>query len=119
LGTAKRDASRDRSIEAGCSNDSSSSSLALFLAAQLTSPSSALGRVELERQLDVALEGMNPIDREVLVLRHFEELTNSEVARVLQMSEQAASVRYIRALARLKKILEVFPGALEQIGRNR
>jgi RNA polymerase sigma-70 factor (ECF subfamily) len=52
---------------------------------------------------------MNEIDREVLTLRHFEELTNSETARVLEMSEQAASARYIRALHRLKQILELIP----------
>jgi RNA polymerase sigma-70 factor (ECF subfamily) len=56
---------------------------------------------------------MNENDREVLALRHFEELSNSETARVLNMSEQAASARYVRALARLKQILEVFPGGFD------
>ena len=48
---------------------------------------------------------MDPVDREVLVLRHFEELTNAEVARELGLQESAASKRYIRALRKLKEIL--------------
>lgn len=48
---------------------------------------------------------MDPIDREVLALRHFEELTNSEVATVLDLSKTAASNRYIRALKKLKEML--------------
>ena len=52
---------------------------------------------------------MDEIDREVLALRHFEELTNREVAQVLNMSEQATSARYLRALGRLKKLLQLIP----------
>ena len=55
---------------------------------------------------------MNEVDREVLALRHFESLSNREVASLLGMTEQAASIRYVRALGRLKQILElVIPGA--------
>ena len=53
---------------------------------------------------------MNPIDREVLALRHFEELSNSEAAAALGLSKTAASNRYIRALKRLKEILTAIPG---------
>jgi RNA polymerase sigma-70 factor (ECF subfamily) len=49
------------------------------------------------------------MDREVLALRHFEELRNGEVAEVLGISEAAASVRYVRALSRLRKDLEKIP----------
>ena len=56
---------------------------------------------------------MSDIDREVLALRHFEELSNSETALVLEMSEQAASARYVRALARLRHILEAIPGFMD------
>jgi RNA polymerase sigma-70 factor (ECF subfamily) len=114
LGAEKRSATRDVSINGGWQSESTSSSMAFHLMGHLTSPSSAYNRVELARQLDVALEGMNDIDREVLALRHFEELSNSETARVLNMSEQAASGRYIRALGRLKQVLEVLPGFLDR-----
>jgi RNA polymerase sigma-70 factor (ECF subfamily) len=53
-----------------------------------------------------ALEGMNEIDREVLALRHFEELTNQEVAIELEITSKAASIRYMRALERLRSIIE-------------
>ena len=48
---------------------------------------------------------MEPIDREVIALRHFEELSNQETAEVLNIEPKAASIRYVRALKRLKEIL--------------
>lgn len=111
LGAEKRSAGRELSIHR--QSESASSSLAFHLVGQLTSPSSTMRHAELARQLDGVLHTMDEIDREVLTLRHFEELTNSETARVLNMSEQAASARYIRALRRLKNVLEVIPGFVD------
>jgi RNA polymerase sigma-70 factor (ECF subfamily) len=54
---------------------------------------------------------MDPIDCEILVLRHYEELTNNEAAQVLGLDKSAASKRYTRALTRLKAILTARPGA--------
>ena len=68
-------------------------------------------RAEAKIRLQEALNGMDPIDREVLALRHFEQLTNAEVARVLQIKEAAAGKRYLRALGRLREILATMPGA--------
>ena len=59
-------------------------------------------------EVRTALESMNEMDREVLALRHFEELTNQEVAAELGIEPKAASARYIRALDRLRGILERF-----------
>jgi RNA polymerase sigma-70 factor (ECF subfamily) len=56
---------------------------------------------------------MDPLDREVLTLRHFEELGNAEVAVVLGLTRTAANNRYIRALKRLKDILAGMPGLLD------
>ena len=56
-------------------------------------------------RLHAILDGMDPIDREVLALRHFEELTNAETATALGLSVSAASKRYIRAVERLRTIL--------------
>ena len=56
---------------------------------------------------------MDPLDREIIALRHFEELSNAEAATVLGLSKTAASNRYIRALARLQKFLENIPGFLD------
>ena len=59
-----------------------------------------------------ALNAMDEVDREVLALRHFEELTNAETADVLGISKTAASNRYVAALGRLCEILAAAPGLL-------
>ncbi len=61
-----------------------------------------------------ALNAIDPVDREVPFLRHFEELTNTEVARELGLQESTASKRYIRALRKLKEILVALPGGSEE-----
>lgn len=114
IGAQKRDASRDFSVNSGWSATSTSNSLSFHLLGHLTSPSQAAIRAELSDQIDQALAGMNEVDREVLALRHFEELTNIETSQVLEMSEQAASIRYIRAISRLRKVLEVLPGLSDE-----
>jgi len=85
-------------------------SIASKLLGRLTSPSHAAMRAELSDQLEAALADMDPIDQEVLALRHFEELTNSEVAEVLGIQQKAASIRYVRALRRLRQIFAGVPG---------
>ena len=114
LGTEMRNASREFSIDSGWGSDSTSFSLSFHLLGHLTSPSNAAVRAELSTQLDTALSLLSAIDREVLALRHFEELTNVETAQVLDMSEQAASLRYVRALARMKKVMSNFPSFLDE-----
>jgi RNA polymerase sigma-70 factor (ECF subfamily) len=111
-----RDAGRDVSIARGGVPGASSASLAGQLVAHLSSPSQAAIRQEMEVQLRQAIDDLEPIDREVLVLRHFEELTNGEVAETLGIQVKAASIRYVRALARLKAILERFPGFADGMG---
>ena len=64
-----------------------------------------------------ALDEMDPIDREVLILRHFDELGNNEVAALLGLQKAAASNRYVRALKRLKEILTAMPDLHEPGGR--
>ena len=110
LGAQKRTAKRDVSIYGGWSSESTSASLAFHLLGCLTSPSQAALRTERAQQIDAALMGMSDIDREMLALRHFEELTNSEAAQVLDMTPQAASMSYVRALSRLRQVLEAIPG---------
>lgn len=113
VGAQKRSAAKELSIHGGWSSDSTSVSLARHLLGHLSSPSAAAMRAELSSQLETALSTMSDIDREVLALRHFEELSNSETALVLEMSEQAASARYVRALARLRHVLEAIPGFMD------
>lgn len=88
----------------------SAPSLAAQLVGHLTSPSQAAARAETAARLGQALEEMDPIDREVLILRHFDELGNNEVAALLGLQKAAASNRYVRALRRLREILSATPG---------
>jgi RNA polymerase sigma-70 factor (ECF subfamily) len=106
LGTQKRDAARDVSIYRGPMPEATSFALAAQLMGKITTPSHAAIRAESKLQLQDALNTMDAIDREVLTLRHFEMLTNAETAQVLELSHAAASNRYVRALKRMKKILE-------------
>ncbi|MEW6743922.1 MAG: sigma-70 family RNA polymerase sigma factor [Planctomycetota bacterium] len=107
LGALQRDARRDVDLEIGGAPAASSSVIASALAATgLTSPSGAAMRGEEVARLEKGLESLRPTDREILVLRHFEQLGNSDVARVLGLSEAAASARYWRAARRLREVLE-------------
>jgi RNA polymerase sigma-70 factor, ECF subfamily len=81
-------------------------SMARYLVDDVTSPSLAAVRSEEMERLQTALDGMNEIDREVLAMRHFEHLSNSEVAETLGLSPTAASNRYIRAVTKLGEIMK-------------
>lgn len=113
LGTHMRDVRREVSLHAGALPQASSESLAAHLLGRLTSPSQVAMRAELRVRVQEALDSMSLLDREVLALRHFEQLNNSEAAQVLGLSEAAASNRFMRALKRLKAILSSVPGADE------
>jgi RNA polymerase sigma-70 factor (ECF subfamily) len=108
LGTQMRNAAQEVSIYQGELPTASSQCLANLLLGRLTSPSEAAIRAERQLRLQDALNQMDPTDREVLALRHFEELSNSEAAAVLGISKTAASNRYVRALKRLKEVLSTF-----------
>ena len=105
LETQKRSAHDEISIGRGAGPDASTLMVAEQLVGTLTSPSVAAVRGEVKLRLQAALESMDSIDREILVLRHFEELSNNEAAQVLAISKTACSNRYIRALGRLKQVL--------------
>ena len=109
LGAQMRDAAREVSIDNVPYGQATSASVAIQLVGAFTSPSGAAARADLLGLVQTAIEQMDPIDREVLALRHFEELSNSEVAEALGIEQKAASIRYIRALRRLKEILAEVP----------
>ena len=115
LGTQMRDAGQEVSLHRGPYPQASSVSLAAQLLGKMTSASQAAIRVEHKLIVQEALNSMDPIDREVLALRHFEHLSNDETAQVLGLSKSAASNRYIRALKRLKEILSSIPGLRERL----
>ena len=115
LGVQARDAGREISLFRGTLPAATSAALAAQLLGRDTRPSEALSRAERKIRLGEALEGMEPLDREVLALRHFEQLSNAEAAHVLGLRESTASKRYIRALRKLKDILSDMPGGLQEL----
>lgn len=115
LGTKKRDAGQEIALHRGAIPQATSESLAAYLLGHLTSPTHAAVRAEIQINLQEALNSMDPIDREVLTLRHFEELSNKETAEILGVQKAAASNRYVRALKRLKKILDEYPGFFDPV----
>jgi RNA polymerase sigma-70 factor (ECF subfamily) len=120
LSAEKRDVKQEVSISRPFAS-ATSASMAVLLVARLASPSQMAMQAEMVVQIEKGLEKMDPIDREVLALRHFEELRNCEVAEVLGIKEAAASNRYVRALSRLRDLLEELPdfGGEHQVAENR
>jgi RNA polymerase sigma-70 factor (ECF subfamily) len=113
LGTRMRDAGREVSLYRGRLPEATSAALAAQLLGHQTRPSEAAVRAELKIRLQEALNSMDPLDREVLALRHFEQLSRAEAAQVLGIQESACGKRYVRALQRLRDLLANLPGGLE------
>jgi RNA polymerase sigma-70 factor (ECF subfamily) len=105
----KRSPNQEVAIGLG-QRDQTSLSIADAICAQWSSPSRAAIREEEVQQLRQALASMDEIDREVLALRHFEHLTNTEVAETLGLTATAASNRYVRAMTRLTELMQRLAG---------
>ncbi len=113
LGARMRDASQQVTLDHGPLPEASSAALAARLLGHDLRPSEAAIRAEMKIRVREALDSMDPLDREVLALRHFEQLNRAEIAQVLGVSDAAARKRYLRALERLRKVLGRTPGGLE------
>src|SRR6516165_6424979 len=90
-------------VPAGLRDPSSIELAAHFVDRELT-PASAAMQQELEKRLHVAIGELDEDDRDIILLRHFEQLTNQEVAALHQVTEAAASMRHLRALRRLREL---------------
>jgi len=117
LGVQMRDARRETlSARPGSNDDGDDNNTRAALIAQLTAgitgPATAAARADIKARLNEAMDRMDAIDREVIALRHFEQLTTSEAAQVLGIGEDAAAKRYMRALVRLREMLADMPGGL-------
>ena len=115
LGAHARDAGREIGLYHGALPEATSAALAARLLGHLTQPSEAAVRAERRIRIQTALNAMDPLDREILALRHFEQLTNGEAAQALGLSKSTASKRYVRALERLKEILTAARGGLSEL----
>ncbi len=109
LGAKARDAAKEVRLGRGDAIEASSEKMAAMIG-ELTSPSLAAQRAEILGSLRETIDRLDPTDREVLALRHFEELSNLEVAGLLGIQPAAASKRYVRAIERLREALESAPG---------
>jgi RNA polymerase sigma-70 factor (ECF subfamily) len=110
LGTQLRDLDREVTLHRGGLPLADSVSLAAQLLGTLTTPSQAVIKAETRLLVQEALNSMDPIDREVLALKHFEQLSTTEIAEVLGLSKAGAGSRYLRAIKRLREILTKIPG---------
>ena len=90
--------------------EASSAALASMLLGQLTSPTEAAVRAEMVLRVQEALNALDPLDRELVALRHFEQLSRAETAQILGVTENVVAKRYIKALVKLKEILAMRPG---------
>jgi RNA polymerase sigma-70 factor, ECF subfamily len=93
----------------------SSAAPAAQLLGKHTSPTQAAMRAERMMRLQEALNTLDPMDREVLSLRHFEAMSLAETALSLGIEQSAAAKRYVRALKRLKAVLTTMSGGLESV----
>jgi len=110
----RREAQAGRGAD-GADDHGTRAALVAQLTAGATGPATAAGRAELKARLHEALGRMDATDREVLALRHFEQLTSAEAAAVLGIQERTAAKRYLRALERLRAVLADMPGGLTEI----
>ncbi|MEM7164741.1 MAG: sigma-70 family RNA polymerase sigma factor [Planctomycetota bacterium] len=104
LGRQNRDVRRE--VRLGTAPEASSIALAEAFLDDGPSPSQVAMEQENWRRLLNALEGLKPVDREVVAMRHFEGLRNVDVAEILGLSKPGASVRYVRAMQRLGAALQ-------------
>jgi RNA polymerase sigma-70 factor (ECF subfamily) len=106
---ARRSIDREQSLAAARYLDQSTLDLAAQIADRELTPAAAATWAELQRRFQAALDTLDEQDQEVILMRHFEHLTNSEVAQALNLSEAAAGMRYLRAMRRLREKLDAKP----------
>jgi RNA polymerase sigma-70 factor (ECF subfamily) len=104
-GSAKRSVDREQPLVAAGAADRSTVELAAQLCDPEMTPAAAATMGELARRFEAAIDELDDRDREVVLMRHFEHLSNQEVAQALDLTEPAASMRYLRALRRLRSLL--------------
>ena len=103
--SAKRSVDREQAFAAPAGLDRSTMELIAQLRDNELTPAAAASRQELSKQVEQAITQLEETDREIILMRHYEQLTNQEIAQALQLTEPAASMRYLRAVRRLRGLL--------------
>ncbi|MFO0915546.1 MAG: sigma-70 family RNA polymerase sigma factor [Pirellulales bacterium] len=101
----KRSVDREQSLAVAAAPDRSTMELAAQICDQELTPAAAATMEELYRRFVLAIDQLEESDRDVILMRHFEHLSNQEIAQALELTEPAASMRYLRAMRRLRKVL--------------
>ncbi len=103
--SAKRSVDREQQMVAPRGYDQSSIQLAALLGDSRLTPAAAALQKEMAKKVEEAISKLDEKDCEIIVMRHYEHLTNQEIGQLLELSEPAASMRYLRAIRRLKQVL--------------
>ncbi len=104
--SAKRSVDREQQLVAPRGYDQSSIQLASLLGDPKLTPAAAVLQKEMARKVEDSISLLDEKDCEIIVMRHYEHLTNQEIGQLLELSEPAASMRYLRAIRRLKQVLQ-------------
>ena len=105
-GAARRSLDREQALERPANDEHSAFDLAAMIRDRELTPAAAATHHELEQRFQAAVEQLEDTDREVILMRHFEQLSNGEVAQALELSDAAAGMRYLRAMRRLRELLQ-------------
>ena len=103
---ANRSVDREVSLSAGGGDDRSAADGVAGIADRELTPAAAATWHELERRFAAAVEQLEDDDRQIVLLRHFEHLSTADAAAALGLSKPAAGMRYLRAMRRLRVLLE-------------
>jgi RNA polymerase sigma-70 factor, ECF subfamily len=103
---ANRSVDREVSLPAGGTDDRSAADVVAGIADRELTPAAAATWHELERRFAAAVERLEEDDRQIVLLRHFEHLSTADAAAALGLSKPAAGMRYLRAMRRLRLLLE-------------
>lgn len=104
--SAKRNMDREQPLATAAGPDQSTLELAIQLCDPALTPAAAATQREIATRVESAVEKMNDQDREIILMRHYEHLSNLEIAEVLGLNPPAASMRYLRAVRRLRDVLQ-------------
>jgi len=103
--SAKRSVDRERVLAVPSADDHSTMDLAAQLVGRELTPAAAATQKEMARCVEAAIAQLPDQDCEIIIMRHYEQLSNQEIAQALSLTEPAASMRYLRAIRRLRELL--------------
>jgi RNA polymerase sigma-70 factor (ECF subfamily) len=113
--SAKRSIDREQGPIGFSSNEQSTIELANQFRDGGLTPAAAATQKELAQHMEMAIAQLKDGDREIILMRHYEQLNNQEIALSLGLTEPAASMRYLRAIKRLREVIESLPNLNREI----